>query len=235
MNSRRSRNIDAVTPDSVADFLGEHPDFFESHPQLAARLRIPHSSGEAVSLIEKQVEILRKQNMQLERKLVDLIEVARANDAAVERIHQLVLAMMEAEDLADVMHSLADRLRHRFGADAAKLILFKGPPRDVEFGPAVRMERDAPEASEFQNVLKNGQPVVGRLRPRQLEILFEENAPRIGSAALIPIGDRAEIGLLGIGSHSEDQFGPTLGTTFLVRIGDVLAAALRRHFQLLSA
>ena len=230
MSSRRTRHADTVTPEAVAEFLAEHPGFFESHPQLAAKLRIPHSSGEAVSLIEKQVEILRKQNMQLERKLVDLIEVARANDAAVERIHQLVLAVMDAEDLPDLLHSLADRLRHRFGADAVKLILFRGEARDVEFGPAVRMERDAPEATEFQNLLKNGQPIVGRLRPRQLEILFEENAPRIGSAALVPIGDRADIGLLGIGSHSEDQFGPTLGTTFLVRIGDVLSAALRKYF-----
>jgi len=228
-STRRPRNPEPVSPETVAEFLDDHPDFFESHPQLAAKLRIPHVSGDAVSLIEKQVEILRKQNSQLERKLVDLIEVARANDAAVERIHQLVLALMEAEDLPDLLHGLADRLRHRFGADAARLILFQGKAEDVEFGPAVRMERDAPETAEFQNVLRNGQPVVGRLRPRQLEILFGTSAPRIGSAALIPIGDRAEIGLLGIGSQSEDQFGPTLGTTFLVRIGDVLATALRRR------
>lgn len=228
-NNRRHPGDTTISPEAVADFLVEHPEFFESQPQLATKLRIPHSSGQAVSLIEKQVEILRKQNSQLERKLIDLIEVARANDAAVERIHQLVLVLMEAEDLPDLMHGLADRLRHRFGADAIRLILFKGDADKVEFGPAVRMERDAPEVGEFQNLLRNGQPVVGRLRPRQLEILFAENAPRIGSAALIPIGDRAEIGLLGIGSQSEDQFGPTLGTTFLVRIGDVLTTALRRR------
>lgn len=228
-SNRRPRTEQAASPEAVAEFLAEHPEFFESHPQLAAKLRIPHASGEAVSLIEKQVEILRKQNSQLERKLVDLIEVARANDAAVERIHQLVLAIMEADDLSDLLHGVADRLRHRFGADAVKLILFRGQARDVEFGPTVRMERDSAEAGEFQNVLRNGQPIVGRLRPRQLEILFGEHAPRIGSAALIPIGDRAELGLLGIGSHSEDQFGPTLGTTFLVRIGEVLTTALRKH------
>lgn len=227
--SRRSRSTDTLSAEAVAEFLAEHPDFFEANPQVATKLRIPHPSGDAVSLIEKQVEILRKQNMQLERKLVDLIEVARANDAAVERIHQLVVALMEADDLPDLLHSLADRLRHRFGADAIKLILFRGETRQVEFGPACRLERDGPEVSEFQNVLRNGQPIVGRLRPRQLEILFEGHAPRIGSAALIPIGDRAEIGLLGIGSHSEDQFGPTLGTTFLVRIGEVLTTALRKH------
>lgn len=229
--STRSRRTEAgrISAEDVAEFLSGTPDFFESHPEVAARLRIPHQSGSAVSLIEKQVDILRKQNMQLERKLVDLIEVARANDAAVERIHQLVIALMEADDLPDLLHGLADRLRHRFGADAIRLILFRGEPGQVEFGPTRRLERDAPEISEFQNVLRNGQPVVGRLRPRQLEILFGEQAPRIGSAALIPIGDRAEIGMLGLGAQSEDQFGPTLGTTFLVRIGEVLATALRRY------
>ncbi|HLU61604.1 MAG TPA: DUF484 family protein [Gammaproteobacteria bacterium] len=229
--STRSRRTDtgAITAETVAEFLAATPDFFELHPEIAARLRIPHQAGNAVSLIEKQVDILRKQNMQLERKLVDLIEVARANDAAVERIHQLVIALMEADNLPDLLHGLADRLRHRFGADAVRLILFKGEPDEVEFGPTLRLERDAPEIGEFQNVLRNGQPVVGRLRPRQLEILFEGHAARIGSAALIPIGDRAEIGMLGLGSQSEDQFGPTLGTTFLVRIGEVLATALRRY------
>ena len=229
--SKRGAALDnTISVDDVVDFLTANPDFFERNPQLVARLQIPHQdSGQAVSLIEKQVDILRKQNHQLERKLVDLIEVARANDAAVERIHQLVLGLMDADDLPDMLHTLADSLRHRFGADAVTMILFKGDKDTVEFGPVRRRERDSDGMEEFQNVLKNGQPIVGRLRPRQLEILFEEQAPRIGSAALIPLGEQAEIGLLAIGAHSEDQFGPTLGTTFLVRIGDILATALRHR------
>lgn len=229
--SKRSAAVDSgITNEEVVDFLIAHPDFFESNPQLAAKLSIPHQgSGEAVSLIEKQVEILRKQNHQLERKLVDLIEVARANDAAVERIHQLVLGLMDAEDLPDLLHTLQDRLRNRFGADAIAMLLFRGGKDAVEFGPVRRIERDDDAMKEFQNVLKNGQPIVGRLRPRQLEILFGEDAPRIGSAGLIPLGEQASIGLLAIGAQSEDQFGPTLGTTFLVRIGDLLTTALRHR------
>ncbi|MDX1443212.1 MAG: DUF484 family protein [Gammaproteobacteria bacterium] len=229
--SKRGAALDnSLSAEEVMDFLAANPDFFERNPQLVAKLQIPHQdSGGAVSLIEKQVEILRKQNHQLERKLVDLIEVARANDAAVERIHQLVLGIMDADDLPDLLHTLADRLRHRFGADAVTLLLFKGDRDAVEFGPVRRIERDDDTMDEFQNVLKNGQPVVGRLRPRQLEILFEEQAPRIGSAALIPLGERAELGMMAIAAQSEDQFGPTLGTTFLVRIGDILATALKHR------
>lgn len=231
MSTGRKRHDDGVTPESIADFLDEHPEFFEKHPQLVSKLRIPHTSGHAVSLIEKQVDILRQQNRTLERKLVDLIEVARANDAAVERIHQLVLGVIEANDIADLLHGLQDKLRHRFGADSISMLLFKGEAEQVEFGPARRIDRDATAMSEFQHVLKTSQPVVGRLRPAQLEHLFGEQAPRIGSAALLPLGEQADIGLLAIGAHSEDQFGPTLGTTFLVRIGEILTAALRRHLH----
>lgn len=231
MSTGRKRHDGEMTPESIADFLDDHPEFFEKHPQLVSKLRIPHTSGNAVSLIEKQVDILRQQNRTLERKLVDLIEVARANDAAVERIHQLVLSAMEANDLPDLLHGLQDKLRHRFGADAVAMLLFKGESDHVEFGPARRIDRDAPEMTEFQHVLKTGQPVVGRLRPAQLEHLFGAQAQRIGSAALLPLGEQADIGLLAIGAHSEDQFGPTLGTTFLVRIGEILTAALRRYLH----
>lgn len=229
--SKRNAAVDGgITSDEVAEFLAAHPDFFEAHPKLMASLRVPHQgSGDAVSLIERQVEILRKQNHQLERKLVDLIEVARANDAAVERIHQLAIGVMDANDLPDLLHTLQDSLRHRFGADAVTMLLFSGDKDAVEFGAARRADRNSPELEEFRNVLKNSQPIVGRLRPRQLEILFGEDAPRIGSAALLPLGEQATIGLLAIGAHSEDQFGPTLGTTFLVRISAILTAALRRH------
>lgn len=232
MSTGRGRvSNQAISAEDIVEFLGSHPDFLEKHPQLVAKLQIPHRAGEAVSLIEKQVEILRNQNRNLERKLVDLIEVARANDAAVERIHQLMLSLIDANDLADMLHNMQDRLRHRFGADAVTLLLFKGNPKQVEFGPAKRVEKGYME-NEFQQVFTSGQPVVGRLRPRQLEILFAEEAPRIGSGALIPLGANADVGLLAVGAHSEDQFGPTLGTTFLSRIGELLSASLRRHLAI---
>lgn len=228
---RRRVANESLSAEDIVEFLGDHPEFLEQHPQLVAKLQIPHRAGEAVSLIEKQVEILRNQNRSLERKLVDLIEVARSNDAAVERIHQLMLSLIDASDLADLLHNMQDRLRHRFGADAVTLLLFRGNPKQVEFGPARRVERSDME-NEFQQVFTSGKPVVGRLRPRQLEILFEEEAARIGSGALIPLGSNASIGLLAVGAHSEDQFGPTLGTTFLGRIGELLSASLRHHLAI---
>ena len=89
----------ALADESVVDYLLGHPDFFEAHAELLSKLKVPHPTGTAVSLIERQVEVLRGQNRQLERKLVDLIEVARANDTLIERIHRLALALLEGANL----------------------------------------------------------------------------------------------------------------------------------------
>lgn len=212
----------------VADFLERHPDFFEQHPELAGKLRIPHGSGTAVSLIEKQVDILRNQNRQLERRLVDIIEVARANEASVDKIHQLATTLFDAADANDVLASAQDALRTRFNAEVVCIGLFRGTPQQLDGGPARRLVRNELEEL-FGGFLRTGKPLCGRLRSAQLEFLFGDAAERIRSAALMPLGASVELGLLAVGSHNEDQFSPALGTVYLGRIGELLTAALRRH------
>lgn len=217
--------------EQVAEFLDAHPEFFETHAELVSRLRIPHpTSGEAISLIEKQVEILRSQNRQLERRLVDLIEVARLNEASVEKIHQLGVALLDAHDLNDVLTTVQDSLHSRFAADEVAICLFRGPGQALEGTPARRVLREDLEP-EFANFLKAARPQCGRLRPAQLEWLFGERAERIASAALIPLGRELGTGLIAVGSHSEDQFSPTLGTVYLARIGELFTAALEPHLK----
>jgi uncharacterized protein YigA (DUF484 family) len=226
MAERKTLGVSDIDDDAVAAYLVDEPDFFSRRPEVLARLRVPHGSGATVSLIEKQVEVLRGQNRSLERKLVDLIEVARANDAAIERIHQLALNLMEAGDLSELLTNLQDVLRSRFLADEVAIVLFRGEPATLAGSPARRIERSDPPLEHFANFIKAGKPHCGRLRPPQLEFLFGDKAAAIGSCALIPLGPRAELGLLAIGARSEDQFAPTLGTVYLTHIGELVATAL---------
>jgi len=213
--------------DSVAEYLVDNPDFFMRRPEVLGKLKVPHGgTGSAVSLIEKQVDVLRAQNRGLERKLVDLIEVARGNDAAIERIHQLALLLMEAPELPELLGGLQDVLRSRFLADEVAILLFAGDAKVLEGSPARRLERDDPALGQFANFIKTGRPHCGRLRPPQLELLFGAKAETIGSCALIPLGPRAELGLLAVGARSEHQFAPTLGTVYLTHIGELVSAAL---------
>jgi uncharacterized protein YigA (DUF484 family) len=213
--------------EDVADYLAEHPDFFESRAELLGKLKVPHPTGTAVSLIERQVEVLRQQHRQMERKLVDLIEVARSNDGLIERIHHLALALLEAATLPERLYALQEELRERFDADEVSLFLLHPKERQEDAGPARWLKPNDAGLDQFRELLKSGKPHVGRLRPPQLEFLFGEQAERIASIALVPLGDRGELGLLAVGSHEADRFSPTLGTAFLVRIGELVTAVLK--------
>ena len=70
-----------VDETQIAAYLQSNPEFFERHPAVLAKLRLPHApGGAAVSLVERQVAVLRQSNIKLERKLRDLLDVARGND-----------------------------------------------------------------------------------------------------------------------------------------------------------
>lgn len=210
---------------TVSDYLLSHPDFFEQHTDVLTRLRVPHPSGHAVSLIERQVEILRQQHRQMERKLVELIEVARANDGLIERIHRLAVALLEAQTLPERLYALTEELRQRFGGDETSVFLVHAPaPEDA--GPARWLKPQDGGLEQFHELLKAGKPYVGRLRAPQLEFLFGTEAEHIASAALVPLGERGALGLLAVGSHEAERFSPTLGTAFLARIGELVTAAV---------
>lgn len=222
----KTKGESTLPDDGVVDYLLSHPEFFEAHAELLSKLKIPHPTGSAVSLIERQVEVLRQQHRQLERKLVDLIEVARANDTLIERIHRLALALLEGANLPDRLYALQEELRERFGADEVSMFLLHAGPQDADAGPARWLTTDDSGLEQFRELLKSGKPHVGRLRPPQLEFLFGEQAERIASAALVPLGDRGSLGLLAVGSHDLERFSPTLGTAFLTRISELVTAAL---------
>ena len=67
-------------PEAVSDYLLTHPDFFIDHPEVLKELQVPHLSGNAVSLVEKQLILLREQNEQTQKRLHELIEIARQNE-----------------------------------------------------------------------------------------------------------------------------------------------------------
>lgn len=228
MNSRDTKagaQAGGVNEQAVADYLLAHADFFERHSGLLSKLRLRHPTGEAVSLIERQVELLRSQNRTLERRLVDLVEVARANDSVLERLHELAVALLSADDGGERVRLLEDNLRSHFGADEIRLLLFTGKPEALGLTNVRRVGRT--ELAEFARFLEEGKPTCGRLRPPQLEYLFAERAASIASAALVPVGSRARFGLLALGSREAERFSPTLGTVFLNRIGELVEQALR--------
>lgn len=225
MQQQNKKPADALPEQAVADYLAEHPEFFLEHPELVEALRVPHACGSALSLIEYQVRVLREQNRELRDKLHELLAVARDNDRVADRLHRLTLELMAADSLDAVTLALKDGLRSGFAADAVRLCLFhQSAAGHSDFVAAV-----APQAEHLRGLLARGEPICGRLAGDQLQFLFGDSAPAIGSTALIPVREDQELGLLAIGSYQAERFHRNQGTVFLSRLGNLTARALDLH------
>ncbi len=222
-----------LTAEEVVDYLQAHPEFFEQHQSLLDRLRIPHRTGGvgAVSLIERQVATLRKKNQQLERKLRDLVDIARTNDELADKVHVLATALMAAGSRTHVVEVAEEMLRSSFNADQSVLVLFEWT--DGEFDEFIRhgrflrtVSRDDTALSPFKTFLKGSESRCGKIRDTQRKFLFADDADDIGSAALVPLGENASSGFLAIGSRDAEYFNPGMSMDFLGRLGDLLGCAL---------
>lgn len=221
-----------ISEQAVTDYLLANPDFFERNTALLDSLSVPHSSGTAVSLVERQVSNLRQKELRLERKLKELIEVARANDILVAKIHALTLQLFRSADLAATVDAVEDAMRSGFSADQSVLVVFADPDQFADIGARRFLRvvgRDDPALAPFATFLKGSGPRCGQVRDTQREFLFRGDAEEIGSVALVPLGSKAEIGFLAVGSADADRFHPGMSMDFLARIGDLVAAALERH------
>jgi uncharacterized protein YigA (DUF484 family) len=219
---------DTLSEDSISDYLKRHPDFFERHGSLVLGLKLPHRAGGAsISLVERQVSMLRQRNAQLERQLKDLVAVAKQNDALVEKIHQLCLKLMRAPNLGLRLEQLETGLREDFAAERAVLVLFPAAPdAAVREGFVRRHGTDDVDVRPFATFLRAAKPRCGPLRDRQKNI-FDRDADAISSAAFVPLGPESRLGFLIIGSRDPDHFHPGKRMDFLARLGEVLAVALR--------
>src|SRR5262252_1563405 len=99
MTTREAHGLVAVDAEeeSIAAYLQRNPEFFERHQALLARLKLPHArGGSTISLIERQIEVLREKQAALEGKLAELVRVARANDAISDRLHRFTRRLLHA-------------------------------------------------------------------------------------------------------------------------------------------
>ena len=221
--------IEQPDTEQVASFLSNHPDFFDDHPELMAELRLSHSTGNAVSLIEKQVQVLRDQNRDLKNRLLELVDVAQDNDSLNQRMHQMTLDLLKAGSLLQLLDTLRDHLRNEFKADAIALHLPALDETQQHEAGAKYLIIDATLKDRFPGAYADGKPQCGRFKQEQLELIFKDQAAAIESTAIVPLGDCADSGLLAIGSREVNRFNPCMGTLFLSHLGELLSCLLEHH------
>ncbi|MBO2926391.1 MULTISPECIES: DUF484 family protein [Pseudomonadaceae] len=215
----------ALDSESVAAYLRQHPEFFVDHEELIPELRIPHQPGEAVSLVERQVKLLRERNIEMRHRLSQLMDVARDNDRLFDKTRRLVLDLLDANTLEEVVGAIEDSLRHEFQVPFVSLILFSDSTL-----PVGRSVSSAEAHQAIGGLLVAGKTICGVLRAHELEFLFgAEEGAKVGSAAVVSLNHQGQHGLLAIGSPDPQHYKSSLGTLFLSYIAEVLARVLPRH------
>ena len=219
----------ALSDADVRGYLAAHPDFFAAHADLLAQLRLPHTPGGAtVSLVERQMEMLREQRRDLEARLHELIAIGHGNDALAEKMHRLACRLVRARGLVARLDAMESSLREDFAAPDFVLVLTRSTPalaaveaRHLRIVPA-----DSADFRSFESLILSGKPRCGHVRDSQRDFLFPASGSAIGSVALVPLTIHHASAVLAIGSPDAHHFNPTMGTEYLARIGELIATAL---------
>jgi uncharacterized protein YigA (DUF484 family) len=234
MTSNQVRGLAAepsTEEQNVAQYLQHNVDFFERHPQLLARMRVQHPrNASTVSLIERQVEVLREKYEEQAQKLADFVRVARANNLLAEKIHRFTRRLLKTTMRADAITEIEASLREDFDTFHAVLVLaINGDPLVPDADRFVRSISSADSNyRSFESLFAAAKPRCGQIRDSQREFLFGAEAVDIGSVALIPLSSIPAPGLLALGSVDRDRFHPGMSTEFLLRMGELISDALAR-------
>jgi uncharacterized protein YigA (DUF484 family) len=214
-----------MTPDTVASYLGEHPEFFEQYADMLANMHIPHPhGGRAIPISERQILTLRERSKQLEAKLREVIQFGEENDAIGEKVHRLTLALLAVRDLTGVVNTVNYNLREDFAVPHVALRVWNVP--------------GASEYPELTSAGENTREFAGKLTGPYCSAhaaegtasdLFRDAASQLKSYSYIPLRNPETCGLLALASEDVERFYPEMGTLYLRRIGDLVCAAVFRY------
>jgi uncharacterized protein YigA (DUF484 family) len=204
---KKEKQAEISWEEAVSRFLSDNPEFFTTHPEILVDITVPHpQSGQAVSLIERQVGVLRDHNRQLERQLRELISNAKENEVITRRLHEFARHLLEASDIDALLDVATMQVKEAFYLDAT----------------SIRIGTHEPSGDKT--------PVCGSfLDESQLHFLFGDARDNIKSCALVPLKFEGIGGVYCLGSQDPHRFDQEMATDYLARLGELIASALARH------
>lgn len=230
-SSSTSPHVPPITEDDIAEFLQNTPGFFERHAEVLASVQItsPHGAR-AVSLQERQAEMLREKIKGLEQRIIEMVRNSTENAAIAHKVHQWTGALLQVKDPFDLPLAVVEGVRTLFDVPQAAVRVWDvaGPYIDAEFTQGA-----SDDARAFATSLT--MPFCGpNLGFEPAQWLAQEPGEQARSLALLPLREGAidsatpAFGLLVLGSPDPQRFDATMGTDFLARMAEIASAALRR-------
>lgn len=218
-----------ITRDDVARYLRTHSDFFTHHVELIETLSIPHETGVAVSLVERQVELLRNKNKELDQKLHQLIKVAKDNEKVSYRLHAITLGLVSIRGFDETLSGIHDLMHADFPGTKVNIRLFDAL-QETKVKDCQAMEKSLQKSKLIQDLFASRRRGVAFLTKRQIENVFnndEEKKP-IRSAAAVALKKEDQLGVLFLGSTDASRFQNGMGTLFLGNLGEILGSKLQQ-------
>ncbi|MCP4472954.1 MAG: DUF484 family protein [Gammaproteobacteria bacterium] len=215
---------------SVIRYLQDNPAVLMDYPEVFSSLAIPHQTGGATSLVERQLKLLREENQQLRSKIDELVGIARDNEELNQRFHRLALELMNTEHLHDVLAMVQDQVQTFFYTD---FVCFRFLPGVSEAGnilDGLYLDADSGIVERIKPWVEARKPICGQQDDDINRELFGPNT-RIASCAFVPLYHTRDLGLLCLGSVSAKRFGPSMGTIFLQHLGELVSNRLKHLLQ----
>ena len=223
-------SIQGITEGDIAQYLANNPAFFERHAELLAAVQLTSPHGHrAVSLQERQMEMLRERIKGMELKIVEMIRLGQENMAIAERLQRWTRALLLTSDPTALPEVVTRELQHEFMIPQAALRVWGV---DAAHAAAAFTQGVSDDARSFAASL--GEPYCGVNSGFEAAGWLPEPA-QVLSIAMIPLRDErgassggATFGMLVLGSPDPTRYAADMGTEFLARIGETAAAALSR-------
>ena len=219
---------DAIQEDAVIDYLKKNPAILEHHPEVLGALTFPHESGTAISLVERQIKVLRDENKSLKNKLAELVHIARENEELSQRFHRLSLELMGSHNLHDIIAMIRDQIQTFFYTDYVNFFFSDKLADQLKGLESHVLDPEHKHAAQIQDWMKSRKPEFGPLN-QEIRSLLLGGEMQVTSCVLIPLYHTDEIGLLVLGSKNHDRFNSNMGTIFLTQLGDLVSSKLK-HF-----
>jgi uncharacterized protein YigA (DUF484 family) len=213
-----------MSPEDIARYLQDHPEFFEAHAEVLAEIHVPHPhGGRAIPLSERQIVSLREKTKVLEAKLRELVQFGEENDALGERVHRAAIELIKTTDLESMLQVIYYNLREDFSVPHVSIRLWSETdhPPLAEFGPASHEARVFAES--LNHPYCSGKPMF------ETGQWFGEAESIVKSFAYVPMRADKVFGLLILASEDPQRFYPEMGTLYLKRLGELLSIGLGRY------
>ena len=229
--AKAKQTVTTLDEQQVVDYLNENRDFFVNNKTLLADMEIPHETGAAVSLVGRQVSLLRERNTQFESKLRDMVDAVHDNQRLNASLQRLAVNLFLVDGLDDIIATIDDEIRNKLEIEFFSLRLLTHDEKLAEKQSTRYIFMGDARLESFQKLITEKTIQCGGMTDEQAQLMFNSGFEQLASGAVVPMSDTETYGLLGLGSHDEQRYNPSMGTDYLMQLAALVSVAVKPYIK----